>query len=525
MIGPLIPIIKNSKKPYLGEWTTLSESQLSEAMGKNNGGNVGLRLDRYVTLDPDALCYESLVNSWEKTGKLPPTVAWKTARGYTKRLYLRPDPWPFDSGQIIVKQATGKKDEKGRDIFDEMELRSGSGHQDVIPPSEIDGVAYRWLKDQDPEAIEPAPLPEFVIKFFQENQARGESTRPKGERQEAGTATLTFNEPGRDVSLYTIALALRKSGMPRPDVEMVVCQLAASCNPPFSEKTALAKVQSAFNQTPRERGLSSDIREWIEGIEGQFAISDLDRELNIKQSETDNRRKIVQRLAEAGIIARIPNRPGIYTKVDSACDDLDPFSTEKQSEYKLIWPFRLHELCYLYPKSIAIVAGAKDAGKTAFLLNLALANSQHGVFFFNSEMSAAELRDRLDKFEYPPEAWQHVNWKGNFAPEAVENIVVPDALNIIDYLEEPEEIYRLGNQIGRIWRKLTTGVAIIGLQKNPGADVARGGYATMQKARIYLNLDGGTAELKSGKLWRIPGKNPKGMKWQYKLVQGCNFVT
>ena len=509
-VSPLIPLPKNEKGPRLKNWQTLSEAELTHRVAQNNGGNVGVRLDRYAVLDPDEIAAESLLNGWEQKGKLPPTIAWKTARGYTKRLYLRPNPWPFDSGAVTLADM-------------KLELRSGSGHQDVIPPSVIDGVAYRWLPDQDPESIEPAPLPEFVVRFFQENQNRKGSARPERERQTTGT--LSFTEPGRDNALFSVALALRKAGMPRSDVEAVVCQLAASCNPPFDQKTALGKVKSAFKETPRERGLAAAIKEWIESVEGQFSIGDLDRELKISQAEFGNRRKVLFKLSEAGIIARIPNRPGIYTKVDATCDDLNPFSTDTQKEFNLVWPFSIHNLCYLYPKSIAIVAGAKDSGKTAFLLNLALANSQHRVVFFNSEMSEPELRDRLEKFGYPPDAWTHVRWKGNFSPEALENIVVPDALNIIDYLEEPEEIWRLGNQISRIWRKLTTGVAIIGLQKNPGADVARGGYATMQKARIYLNLDGGTAELKSGKLWRTPGKNPKGMKWQYKLVQGCKFIT
>jgi len=82
----------------------------------------------------------------------------------------------------------------------------------------------------------------------------------------------------------------------------------------------------------------------------------------------------------------------------------------------------------------------------------------------------------------------------------------------------------LGAQISRIRQRLKGGIAIIGLQKDKGKEIPRGGESTWHKARIVLNMDNGEAKLIVAKLWRISGKNPKGMIWRYKLVNGCKFI-
>src|SRR3990167_8384428 len=63
------------------------------------------------------------------------------------------------------------------------------------------------------------------------------------------------------------------------------------------------------------------------------------------------------------------------------------FRGKKSNKVDLILPFGIHQYCFLYRKNIMIVYGSKDAGKTAFLLNVVKLNmSKHRILYFSSEM-------------------------------------------------------------------------------------------------------------------------------------------
>ena len=75
-----------------------------------------------------------------------------------------------------------------------------------------------------------------------------------------------------------------------------------------------------------------------------------------------------------------------------------------------------------------------------------------------------------------------------------------------------------------IYDKLTTGIAIVALQKAPGATMARGGVGSLEKPRLYLTMDSGTLKIEKGKNWAQQEINPNGLSCTFKLVQGCKFI-
>lgn len=79
MLFPLIPIPRGRKGPVLKNWQALAPDQLAQAFLGQNGCNRGVRLDHYAVLDPDTKAAGQLLDGWEQEGKLPPTVAWRTA--------------------------------------------------------------------------------------------------------------------------------------------------------------------------------------------------------------------------------------------------------------------------------------------------------------------------------------------------------------------------------------------------------------------------------------------------------------
>jgi hypothetical protein len=155
MIGPLIPIPRGLKGPVLKNWQRKSPEQLAEVCNGHNG-NRGVRLDNYAVLDPDTKAAGDLLDVWEREGKLPPTVAWLTAAGNIKRLYQRPTEL---QGPLTIQTI-------------KLQLRTGAGMQDIIPPSYVNDTekgingVYSWLPDQDPDSIEPASLPDSVLQYF-----------------------------------------------------------------------------------------------------------------------------------------------------------------------------------------------------------------------------------------------------------------------------------------------------------------------------------------------------------------------
>ena len=102
----------------------------------------------------------------------------------------------------------------------------------------------------------------------------------------------------------------------------------------------------------------------------------------------------------------------------------------------------------IYPKNIAIVAGSKDAGKTTFMLNLIRENQENfDIHYFCSEIAAEEFRKRLDLFGHDINSW---NFSFKERAADFEDVVVPDAFNIIEFLEIHSEFYNVGELIKKI---------------------------------------------------------------------------
>jgi hypothetical protein len=189
---------------------------------------------------------------------------------------------------------------------------------------------------------------------------------------------------------------------------------------------------------------------------------------------------------------------------------------------KLYYPFGIDSLVYTLPKSIVVIAGASDAGKTAFILNFLDKNCEkHKINYFSSEMGPMEIKDRLNKFNYPS-----TYWKGKFSfyecASSFSQYVKPDDINIIDYLEI-EDFTQVAVQIRDIFDKLNTGVALISIQKKFNADLARGAELSMEKARLYINMDQGVLKIRKAKNWRTE-VNPNGLYKEFKLLKGHQFT-
>ena len=267
---------------------------------------------------------------------------------------------------------------------------------------------------------------------------------------------------------------------------------------------------------------------WLKEQPGLFKSADLERELGLT---VDERQWVIAALLDWGKIVPVGQWRGCYRAVDAAGDEIDWRNPQSGDYLQIRWPLRLQDRFGVLPGSVIVVAGESNAGKTAFMLNLAVLNNEqwpHVNYFASSnESNAITLRKRIEAFDLPLEEWANfraIRPRGEFA-----DIIEPEGFNLIDYLEIHDDFYLVGQKLAAIAERLTTGVAVVGLQKNPGSEYGRGGALTQDKAVAYLSLikgDHEKGEAHTLKLLKL--KYPVGdgayKPIKFKLVGGHNFV-
>jgi len=269
---------------------------------------------------------------------------------------------------------------------------------------------------------------------------------------------------------------------------------------------------------------------------GVFSSTFVRNELHLStRTDKKNLSTILARMCDGDEpeIERTGKRAGEFRIVDKSFTPITEFSIENSKPVELTMPLKLDTYAKIFKSNIIIMAGEKSTGKTAFALGFATMNGGHEmpVRYISSEFDGGELKERLDNMGIDPDKWIRNIQFGRFRAEA-QDAILPDGINIVDFLEVKDgEFYKLGHQIDKIYEKLTTGIALICLQKNPGQELARGGHMTLDKARLYVSL---YRDKTSGKLRNmakiidcknpaIKGVNPTGFVSEYKLGGGHHF--
>lgn len=261
--------------------------------------------------------------------------------------------------------------------------------------------------------------------------------------------------------------------------------------------------------------------EWVDLAPGYFSVNDVADNIDARIIYTDKFEKLVR----TGFLERHKDRRGWYRKKECDLEEMD-FKSATAEPVSLWLPFELSDEVEIYKGNIIIISGVPNAGKTAVVLNIIKENRHEwNVHYFNSEMSADELRKRLDKF--PDIGVDDWNFHAYSRAENFGDVVKPgpENLNIIDFLEVHDEFYIIGKKIKEIHDKLNGAIGIICLQKNPGRDTGLGGYRMMEVARLAITLESGQVKITKAKNFRRPDRNPNGLKRDFSLVDGCRIYA
>jgi len=294
-----------------------------------------------------------------------------------------------------------------------------------------------------------------------------------------------------------------------------------------------AAVERALRENEEKKSVAKEIEEFVMTTDGYFSTTDVYKRLQLT-TRKDQKTAVVNllRLKERGLIEKFGKKAGVYRKIERECEIID-WQNAPTTEIPLKFPLNIEDYVKIYPKSIIMVAGKSDAGKSGFLLEFARMNmSKHEIHFFVNEAGDSELAVRLGLFKnMRKEDWKCTFWERE---DGFADVIKPNAINIIDYLDVTEEFAKIGTPLKQIHGKLEKGIALIAIQKNPpqynfrtgkyvSPDFGVGGAKSVGKSRLYLAVDDGQIKIVKAKNRR--GKDsPNGMIRRFKIYDGHDFT-
>lgn len=288
----------------------------------------------------------------------------------------------------------------------------------------------------------------------------------------------------------------------------------------------------------KDKVMSSRIREWVYQSSGEFSVSKIYADLGAKDPKQKGLvRAVVHKLLTDEIIVRSGKEEGHYRKVDKALEEVDLMSVVPEP-MNLYLPLALDNWVKIYPKSVIVVAGSGNRGKTALAHDFIKHNmDNYEIHLFFSEGGVESLRDRLAAHQDKMIG----EWRFKAYPRTAnfEDAIFADAINVIDYMLVPDEFWKVGAYLDNVYRKLNKGIAYVNIQKDSKAEVGRGGEFGLERPQLYVTLspdsehvaaDGPdsvqhcVAKILKAKAWKRKGANPDGKMMQFQIEDGWKIL-
>jgi len=437
------------------------------------------------------------------------------------------------------------------DFLDGVDFKADGGY--VVAPPSIGYTSVLALKERG----HLDPLPDSIIDILQSltgfNYLRAPARINSGEKSVTkayskcnksaenvtecnGSAedVLKVAEEGtRDHEIFHLANCLVKGGMDPDRIRKFVYLFAQYCDPPFPQRDAEIKIQSAEKRAVTKYDSTADeIRAWVTGQTGEFSSLSCYGELQIVTKEGKSLvRMTLKRMVEAKELERTGKRSGWYRRPADPAPKIDIFKP-REAPLNIVYPLKVEEYFLTLPKNLIVIAGSPDVGKTAYMLRFVAMNHNRcgmPIRYMSSEMGETELRYRLDGFDDMKggiEFWDGVDFVE--ASDDYKDHILPNAVNIIDYLEISDNFYQVAGIMRGIYEKLCGGICLIALQKDPKSSTGRGGMFTLEKPRLAINLDsnypdGNIAKIVKCKNMPPGGVNGKNRECQFTIHNGNSF--
>ncbi len=283
---------------------------------------------------------------------------------------------------------------------------------------------------------------------------------------------------------------------------------------------------NSIGSTARKESLTDLIKKYVSNTTGVFYLTDIYRDLVIRDRKQKHTVVVVlAKMIDDEVLEKSGKRSGCYRRI---CSDfvISDWRTADTTIFDIRMPFGLEQYVEILPADLILLAGVTNAGKSAMCFEFIRLNMRrHPVFYFSSEINDVGLKKRLGKSDLPLDEW---NMQFSHEWDNPIDIIQPDAINIIDYIEPPDgEFYKIPQILTEIHHKLDKGIAICCIQKNNDKDFGAGGQQTMNKAALALNIDksnpGQKMTVRKAKNYR--GEiNPNMFVMKFKIVNGIKLI-
>lgn len=296
---------------------------------------------------------------------------------------------------------------------------------------------------------------------------------------------------------------------------------------------------------PGNGKLFNSVKNWCLRFQGSFSINEIYNQFCIKDNQQkDEIEKILSDLCKENIIQQDTNKRSSFRVVDTNIKIIDLSCTSKPDGVDIMLPLGLSKYAALATRNIVVIAGDSNAGKTAIMLenlseNIMFSDRFSNPVYISTEMESDELRTRTEKIQ-TKDVWDNaefIDYTGKF--QDVIKAKRSDKLVYIDQLEVNESLTYadMETAISSIRHSLSSGIAIIAMQKTPGNKIARGGAGTLTKSRLYISLhfcyrtDGGgvvnRAEVVKCKMTKDGCINPEGRQLFFHITKSgvIEYVT
>lgn len=353
--------------------------------------------------------------------------------------------------------------------------------------------------------------------------------------------------------------------------EVSVC---SSLSPLGAGCSQMSPLGSALSEECR-RNVAALVSQFVERHEGEFTVRTVDEYCGFKPDDRKARTAALNRLERQGKIARLNNKVGIYRTKYRDSDDEDGMDIENVSveEFPLILPFGLNDIVEVYPKEIILIAGETNGGKTSIIFWILwhtlcsslkdrrirvkqkfkeeiygnLPNGDIPLVYLSSEMGRPAVARKVQELTYLDNSstapvpmlfdgetgtpiantrwwWNRCIVSREIGDKPIQDIVAPNGVNAIDYLEVNSEgdFAKMGCTVAEVFKALDNGVAIIATQKRKNSAYGVGGEGMKEKPRLSLtildNQERGFSTLVISKAKHYRDWNPTGLQFDFKVT-------
>ena len=429
----------------------------------------------------------------------------------------------------------GKKFKPKQSIRPHVDLLAQGSFTMAPPSSDGKGHDYKFLVEYCKEG--KADIPTNILNIINNNNTipREKDAAPYQSLNTLINLNLLTEEGVRDGRIFHIAHCMTRGGLePAYSCEVLESlyeKLNQNSVSPYSKEEIRRKIQSAFDRKEqKERNLTGEIKTWINLNDLNFSLKDLKGDLKILNSSDANILYVtIKTLCNQGVIEKFGVTPGIYRKKETLVNFVDISQAEDLTYFDLKWPLNVQDYVGVSAKSISVIAGETEAGKSAFLTNFCYLNlDKHKILYFSSEMTPSRFKKRVSTLPRPLGDWKKLLFTTDKSAD-FHDTIDPDAINVIDYLElDPGRVFDVATYLKRIFEKLNKGIAIVALQKKRGEDLAYGRDWTMQKSEFYMTISRiegeNIAKIEKSKNWVNSRVNPVGLKRKFYIVDGVKFI-